>query len=93
MGVVRVALPNKTDHELDPENSATNEEPLLSGSGRDFLAGRIDAEEYVERLDALLLLPHGAISTVMLSNNGSALEGSWKPYCYWRQPPMPLSAS
>jgi hypothetical protein len=42
-----LVIPNQTRQSNHPEDDATNEAPLLSDDGRDFLDGKIDADEYV----------------------------------------------
>jgi hypothetical protein len=41
-----MVLRDKADRIVDADDGATNEEPLLSGGGRDFLNGKIGADEY-----------------------------------------------
>lgn len=49
MGGVYMAFQGRSGQVTDPDDASTNEEPLLSGRGRDFLDGKIGAVEYLER--------------------------------------------
>lgn len=39
---------NGTKPDVVPSSATSSEEPLLSGGGRDFLDGKIDADEYID---------------------------------------------
>ena len=43
-----MALPSRTSEAPGPEDASTNETPLLSAGGRDFLSGKIDVDKYVD---------------------------------------------